>query len=96
MEREAGHRGTTRSRGVAVGLGSRPLPADPVRILRRSAFALGGRHISRADARWTGELLGRLSTSQLHEAFRAAGYSPAGVEGFTQVLTSRIETLNRL
>jgi hypothetical protein len=55
-----------------------------------------GRDIPRADARWTGELLGRLSTIQLRDAFRAAGYTPQEVDGFTQVLRSRIEELSRL
>jgi hypothetical protein len=55
-----------------------------------------GRDIPRADARWTGELLARLSASQIRDAFRAAGYSPEDVEGFAQVLTARIEALNGL
>ena len=55
-----------------------------------------GRDIPRDDARWTGELLGRLSTDQLRDVFRAAGYTPQEVDGFTQVLRSRIEELNRL
>ncbi len=55
-----------------------------------------GHHIPRADARWMGELLGRLSPSQLQDAFRAAGYSPDDVEGFTLVLRNRIEELNKL
>jgi hypothetical protein len=55
-----------------------------------------GRNIPRADARWTGELLARLSANQIRDAFRAAGYAPAEVEGFTEVLRTRIEELNRL
>lgn len=55
-----------------------------------------GQRIPRADARWTGELLSRLSMNQIRDAFRAAGYSPAQVEGFTQVLRDRIEELNKL
>ncbi len=55
-----------------------------------------GHHVPRADARWTGELLSRLSTAQLQDAFRAAGYTPAEAEGFTQVLRQRIEQLSKL
>ena len=55
-----------------------------------------GRHIPRSDARWTGQLLARLSPNQIRDAFRAAGYSPREVEGFAAVLEHRIEELNRL
>jgi hypothetical protein len=55
-----------------------------------------GRHISRADAHWTGELLARLSPSQLQDAFRAAGYTAAEVDGFTAILKERIRELNQL
>lgn len=55
-----------------------------------------GRHIPRADARWMGELLGRLSADQIRDAFRAAGYGPGEVEGFTQVVEHRIAQLEDL
>jgi hypothetical protein len=64
--------------------------------VRRLGLLWLGRHIPRDDVRWMGHLLAQLSPEQIRDAFRAAGYSPAEVEGFTQVLTSRIHTLNQL
>jgi hypothetical protein len=55
-----------------------------------------GKHVPRADARWIGELLSQLSTSQIRDAFRAAGYSPQVVDGFTSVVESRIAELKKL
>jgi len=55
-----------------------------------------GRHIPRTDARWIGQLLARLSPDQIRDAFRAAGYSPQEVEGFTQIVLMRIAELNHL
>jgi hypothetical protein len=52
-----------------------------------------GRHIPRADARWMGNLLARLSSHQIRDAFRAAGYSATEVEGFSTVVESRIHEL---
>ncbi|HWP43543.1 MAG TPA: hypothetical protein VNO14_09935, partial [Blastocatellia bacterium] len=47
-------------------------------------------------ARWIGELLSRLSTEQLRDAFRAAGYDEATREGFVRALRNRIAELRRL
>ncbi len=55
-----------------------------------------GKHIPRADAKWMGQLLARLSTSQIHDAFRAAGYSQSEIDGFTKVLEHRISELSAL
>jgi hypothetical protein len=55
-----------------------------------------GKHVPRDDARWIGELLSQLSTSQIRDAFRAAGYSPQVVDGFTSVVESRIAELKKL
>ena len=55
-----------------------------------------GKDIPRADARWIGHLLARLSTAQLREAFRAAGYSPAEIDGYTWVLENRIAQISDL
>jgi hypothetical protein len=54
------------------------------------------RHIPIADARWLGNLLGQLSTEQIGDCFRAAGFSPAEVEGYTRVLMQRIDVLKKL
>ena len=55
-----------------------------------------GKRVPRTDARWIGELLAQLSTSQIRDAFRAAGYAPQVVDGFTAVLESRIAELKKL
>ncbi len=54
------------------------------------------RHIPIADARWLGDRLGRLSTTQIGDAFRAAGFSPAEVEAYTVVVARRIAALQGL
>ncbi|HEU0049552.1 MAG TPA: hypothetical protein VFQ43_18340 [Nitrososphaera sp.] len=53
-------------------------------------------HIPRDDARWMGQLLARLSNKQIQDAFRAGGYSPHEVAGFSQKLCERIAELNNL
>jgi hypothetical protein len=48
------------------------------------------------DAVWIGGLLARLKPQQIRDAFRAAGYQPAEVEGFAKIVEKRIAVLNRL
>ena len=55
-----------------------------------------GRNIPRQDARWMGEMLGKLSAQQIRDAFRAAGYGAEEVEGFSTVLEGRIAELRKL
>lgn len=55
-----------------------------------------GRHIPRADAKWLGGVLGRLSPDQIRDAFRAAGYSPDEVNDFATIVENRIRALNAL
>jgi hypothetical protein len=55
-----------------------------------------GKRIPRSDARWVGQLLAQLSSEQIGDAFRAAGYSPDQVKGFTKVVEARIGELNEL
>ena len=55
-----------------------------------------GNHVPRSDAHWIGQLLAQLSPDQIRDAFRAAGYSPQVVDGFTAVVASRIAELNKL
>ena len=55
-----------------------------------------GKDVPRADARWMGEILGRLSHDQIRDAFRAAGYSPAETQAFAQVVETRIAKLRSL
>ena len=55
-----------------------------------------GKHIPRDDARWIGQILSRLSSAQIHDAFRAGGYTPDQIEAFTKVIQTRIAELNSL
>lgn len=55
-----------------------------------------GNDVPREDAKWIGGLLGQLSSKQIEDAFRAAGYSPSQVEQFSKAVESRIAELNRL
>ncbi len=68
--------------------------ADPPQFFMRLHLRWIGRNIPRADAKWMAGLLMRLSPAQIRDAFRAAGYSPEDVEGFTTVLENRIASLN--
>jgi hypothetical protein len=54
------------------------------------------RHIPVADARWLGNLLGQYSTAQIGDCFRAAGFTPAEVEGYSRVVMLRIDALKKL
>jgi hypothetical protein len=54
------------------------------------------KHIPIADARWLGNRLGQFSPEQISDCFRAAGFSPAEVEGYTRVVMQRIEALKKL
>jgi len=65
-----------------------------LRELRKREKVVKG--IPRSDARWLGQLLSRLSAEQIRDCFRAAGQSPADIEGYTQALQGRIRALNQL
>jgi hypothetical protein len=54
------------------------------------------KHIPTSDAKWLGELLGKLSNEQIRDCFRAAGYSPDEIEGYSQEVEKRIGALNAL
>jgi hypothetical protein len=84
---------------VDLKIKSRPfflLAVDPYHYNKLAGREKVGRDIPRADARWLGGLLSRLSVEQIRDAFRAAGYSPADVFGFANVVTRRIAELSRL
>jgi hypothetical protein len=55
-----------------------------------------GRSIPIADASWIGDVLGRLSSAQIADAFRAAGFSAAEIEAYTTVVSQRIAALQAL
>jgi len=75
---------------------SLPVLVDPVLFVEEMHLRWIGKRIPRADARWIGRLLGRLSRDQIRDAFRAAGYSPEEVEGFATAVIDRIAQLNGL
>ena len=55
-----------------------------------------GKQIPREDAKWIGQLLAQLTPEQIHDAFRAGGYSSQEIEAFSAVIQARIAELNRL
>jgi len=55
-----------------------------------------GEDIPRADAKWMGEMLSKLSDSQLRDAVRAGGYNQADSELLMHELRSRIQLLANL
>ena len=77
-------------------LPSLPYVFNPFQYTRRARLRRIGKHVNRADAKWIGGLLARLSDAQIQDAFRAAGYSPEELEAFTRVVEDRIAKLNAL
>jgi hypothetical protein len=78
---------------------SRPLAADifdPPDFFMRMHMRWIGRNIPRADVRWIAQILAQLSPEQIRAAFRAGGYTPEEVEGFSKVVQGRIAQLNKL
>ena len=69
---------------------------NPREFVSRINMEWIGRRIPRADAKWFGQLLARLSPAQIRDAFRAGGYTPEEVESFATVVESRIAELNKL
>jgi len=69
---------------------------DPKAYFMRIGLEHLGRNVPRADAKWLGRLLARLSATQVHDAFRAAGYSPEEIQAFTRLLEDRITALTDL
>ena len=69
---------------------------NPKEYIQRLRMGWIGKDIPRADARWMAEWLARLSPKQIRDAFRAAGYSPEEVEGFSKVVEHRIAALMEL
>jgi len=63
---------------------------------RRSRIVKVAQHIPRADAKWLGQRLGRLSERQIRDCFRAAGYSPDEADAYARVVQQRITELNAL
>jgi hypothetical protein len=84
---------------VDLTIKSRPfflLAVDPFHYEKLNSRGKVGDDIPRADARWLGGFLGRLSIEQIRDCFRAAGYSSDEVAGFADVVARRIAELNQL
>jgi hypothetical protein len=84
---------------VDFGVPSRPaffVFFNPVETFPRIKMRWIGKRIPRSDARWMGQMLAKLSPSQIRDAFRASGYSPEETEGFAQVVEKRIGELTAL
>ncbi len=54
------------------------------------------KHIPREHAKWIGGYLAQLSDEQISDAFRAAGFSPEEVDGFTKKVREKINELTSL
>lgn len=72
------------------------MAVNPKEFIERIHLRWIGRHIPIADARWMGNLLGKLSRAQVRDAFRAADYSPEQADAFTDVVMQRIAQLKNL
>jgi hypothetical protein len=84
---------------VDLNIGTRPALVNAVNLplyLQYLKMEWIGKRIPRSDARWIGELLSRLSPQQIRDALRGAGYAPHEVEGFSEILLSRIAELKNL
>jgi len=69
---------------------------NPKEYMRRVHLGWVGKNVPRADVRWMGHLLARLSPKQIRDAFRAAGYSPQEVNEFAVTMERRIAILSDL
>lgn len=85
--------GWNRTKGVLKDYASKPLiRRDHGEYLDFWWF----KHIPREHAKWIGSYLARLSDAQISDAFRAAGFSPEEVDGFTKCVRQKINELVRL
>jgi hypothetical protein len=75
---------------------SKAILFNPAQYAKRRDLVWVGEHIPRADARWLGELLSRLSPQQFQDAFRAGGYSTEEANQFVTVVQDRIAQLRKL
>jgi hypothetical protein len=81
-------------------MATRPLPLfapfEPSNFEQRSKLEGVVKHIPRANAKWIGQQLSRLTTKQVGDAFRTAGFSNEEVEGYKRAVMARIAQLNAL
>jgi hypothetical protein len=80
----------------------RTKPAGILRLFKpnyyrqRTAMADTVENIPRADAKWIGAQLARLTPDQIRSAFQAAGFTAEEVDGYLAELNKRIAELNAL
>ncbi len=89
----------TNGQGVDLTLRSRPpflLAVDFFHYQQLAKREKVGKAIPRAHAKWLGEMLARLSDEQIRDCFRAAGFAPPEVEGYTIAVRKRIAQLTSL
>ncbi len=68
-------------------LSSRPFfltAVDVPNYLTHTKMQDVAKRVPRTHSKWLGQLLGQLSAEQIHDCFRAGGYSPEEVEGFAK------------
>jgi len=87
--------------GELIDFHEPPRPAlwflfTPREYLAKARLRWIGRGIPRADARWLGQILRRISNAQMRDAFRAAGYSAREVDEGVAIIERRIAELEDL
>jgi len=75
---------------------SLPVIFNPAQFIKRQDLTWIGKHIPRVDARSMGELLSKLSSKQIADAFRAGGYTAEEANEFTAIVQDRIAQLKKL
>jgi hypothetical protein len=81
---------------IDFALHSRPFFLSAINVANyndRTRMERVTKHIPRADARWLGHRLSMLSTKQIRDGFRAAGYTHAEIEMYAQAMRKRIAEL---
>jgi hypothetical protein len=69
---------------------------NPHEFFMRLRIRWIGREVPIEDAKWADSLLSKLSDGQIRDAFRAAGFSPNEIDGFSSIVEARIAELNKL
>ena len=84
---------------VDFEMDSRPFVASAINVSNyktRTRMESITKHVPRADGKWLAQRLSQLSEEQIRDSFRAAGYTPEEVEGYTRAVQKRIAELNAL
>jgi len=84
---------------VDLVMNSRPFVISAINVpnyATRSRMEAITKHIPRADAKWLAQRLSQLSEEQIRDCFRAGGYTPEEVEGYTKAVEKRIAELTAL